>query len=121
MYYLSFMIMDKSFKPKKLTELPSWYEDIEKRYISITKRKNDIDKELADIRTELMSHMKDDKIKKIVTELTSVHMISSRHGVKIDQKRLEKDHPDIYADYSVPYKISEHVQVSFNNNHKLND
>ena len=52
---------------KNLTDFPSWYEDLERRYIEIARKKNAIENELSDIREELFSRMKDDNIDKIIS------------------------------------------------------
>ena len=41
----------------ELTELPDWYSDIEKRYIEIIHKKNEIDDELSEIRDELLPRL----------------------------------------------------------------
>lgn len=105
----------------KLTELPDWYSDIEKRYIEIIHKKNEIDDELSEIRDELLSLMKEDKLNKIITNDTEVYVIHSFDGRKIDSKRLKNELPEIFDQYSVPYTTNEHLQVSINKSKKLND
>ena len=105
----------------ELTELPDWYSDIEKRYIEIIHKKNEIDDELSEIRDELLSLMKEDNLNKIITNDTEVYVIHSFDSRKIDSKRLKNDHPEIFAQYSVPYTTNEHLQVSINKSKKLND
>lgn len=105
----------------ELTELPDWYSDIEKRYIEIIHKKNEIDDELSEIRDELLSLMKEDKLNKIITNDTEVYVIHSFDGRKIDLKRLKDELPEIFAQYSVPYTTNEHLQVSINKSKKLND
>ena len=59
----------------KLTKLPDWYSDLEKRYIETIHKKNEIYDELSEIRDELLSLMKEDKLNKIITNDTEVHLI----------------------------------------------
>ena len=106
---------------KNLTDFPSWYEDLEPRYIEIARKKNAIENELSDIREELFSRMKDDNIDKIITKLTEVYVIHSFDGRKIDSKRLKNERPEIFAQYSIPYITNEHLQVAINKSKKLND
>ena len=105
----------------ELTELPDWYSDIEKRYIEAIRKKNEIDDELSEIRDELLSLMKEDKLNKIITNDTEVYVIHSFDGRKIDSKRLKDELPEIFAQYSVPYTTNEHLQVAINKSKKLND
>lgn len=112
---------NKKKNQRILTESPSWYDDLERRYIDISQRKIAIEKELSDIRDELHSHMKDDNINKIVTQLTEVHVIKSYDGRKVDTKRLKNDHPDIFNEYSTPYTTNEHLQVTINKSNMLNE
>ena len=105
----------------ELTELPDWYSDIEKRYIDTIHKKNAIEDELSEIRDELLSLMKEDKLNKIITNDTEVYVIHSFDGRKIDSKRLKDELPEIFAQYSVPYTTNEHLQVSINKSKKLND
>jgi tRNA modification GTPase len=83
----------KEFWMKKrkheLTELPDWYSDIEKRYIEAIRKKNEIDDELSEIRNELLSCMKEDKLNKIITNDTEVYVIRSYNGRKIDTNKLK--------------------------------
>ena len=74
---------------KNLTESPSWYEDLERRYIEIASKKNAIEDELSDIREELFSRMKDDNIDKIITKLTDVYVIHSFDGRKMSNELKE--------------------------------
>ena len=106
---------------KNLTDSPSWYEDLERRYIEIVRKKNAIEYELSEIREELLSCMKDDDIDKIITKLTEVYVIPSFDGRKIDSKRLKNERPEIFAQYSMPYTTNEHLQVAINKSKKLND
>ena len=76
---------------------------------------------MSEIREELLSYMKDDNIEKIITKLTEVYVIPSFDGRKIDSKRLKNEHPEIFAQYSVPYTTNEHLQVFINKSKKLND
>ena len=108
-------------RSKNLTDSPSWYEDLERRYIEIARKKNAIEDELSNIRDELFSRMKDDHIDKIVTKLTEVYVIHSFDSRKIDSKRLKNELPEIFAKYSEPYTTNEHLQVAINKSKKLND
>jgi hypothetical protein len=105
----------------ELTELPDWYSDIEKRYIETMRKKNEIDEELSEIRDELLSWMKEDKINKIITNDTEVYVIRSYNGRKVNATKLKNERPDIFFEYSTPYTMNEHLQVTVNNNNKLND
>ena len=105
----------------KLTELPDWYSDIEKRYIEAIRKKNEIDVELSEIRDELLSWMKEDKFNKIITNDTEVYVIRSYNGRKINATKLKNERPDIFFEYSTPYTVSEHLQVTVNKNNILND
>ena len=115
----------KEFWMKKrkheLTELPDWYSDIEKRYIEAIRKKNEIDEELSEIRDELLSWMKEDKLNKIITNDTEVYVIRSYNGRKVNATKLKNERPDIFFEYSTPYTMNEHLQVTVNNNNKLND
>ena len=105
----------------ELTELPDWYSDIEKRYIEAIRKKNEIDEELSEIRDELLSWMKEDKLNKIITNDTEVYVIRSYNGRKVNATKLKNERPDIFFEYSTPYTMNEHLQVTVNNNNKLND
>lgn len=105
----------------ELTELPDWYSDIEKRYIEVIRKKNEIDVELSEIRDELISWMKEDKFNKIITNDTEVYVIRSYNGRKINATKLKNELPDIFFEYSTPYTVSEHLQVTVNKNNILND
>ena len=105
----------------KLRELPDWYSDIEKRYIEAIRKKNEIDVELSEIRDELLSWMKEDKFNKIITNDTEVYVIRSYNGRKINATKLKNERPDIFFEYSTPYTVSEHLQVTVNKNNILND
>ena len=115
----------KEFWMKKrkheLTELPDWYSDIEKRYIEAMRKKNEIDEELSEIRDELLSWMKEDKINKIITNDTEVYVIRSYNGRKVNATKLKNERPDIFFEYSTPYTMNEHLQVTINKSKKLND
>ena len=105
----------------ELTELPDWYSDIEKRYIEAIRKKNEIDEELSEIRDELLSWMKEDKLNKIITNDTEVYVIRSYNGRKVNATKLKNERPDIFFEYSKPYTMNEHLQVTVNKNNKLND
>ena len=105
----------------ELTELPDWYSDIEKRYIEAIRKKNEIDEELSEIRDELLSWMKEDKLNKIITNDTDVYVIRSYNGRKVNATKLKNERPDIFFEYSTPYTMNEHLQVTVNKNNKLND
>ena len=105
----------------KLTELPDWYSDIEKRYIEAIRKKNEIDVELSEIRDELLSWMKEDKFNKIITNDTEVYVIRSYNARNINATKLKNERPDIFFEYSTPYTVSEHLQVTVNKNNILND
>jgi hypothetical protein len=105
----------------ELTELPDWYSDIEKRYIEAIRKKNEIDEELSEIRDELLSWMKEDKLNKIITNDTEVYVIRSYNGRKVNATKLKNERPDIFFEYSTPYTMNEHLQVTINKSKKLND
>ena len=105
----------------ELTELPDWYSDIERRYIEIARKKNAIEDELSNIREELFSRMKEDKLNKIITNDTEVYVIRSYNGRNVNATKLKNERPDIFLEYSTPYTMNEHLQVAINKSKKLND
>ena len=112
----------KREKNKKIaTELPDWYYDLEQKYVQLVQMKNSIEKQLLETREELFSRMKDDKLDKIITDLTEVYVIHEYNGRKVDTDKLRKTHPDIFIECSKPYTMNEHLQVTVNKNDKLND
>ena len=80
----------KRKKNNQLTDSPLWYQDLERRYIEATMKKNEIEHELLEIREELLSCMKDDNIDKIITKLTEVYVIHEYDGRRIDGTKLKK-------------------------------
>jgi hypothetical protein len=65
--------------------------------------------------------MKDDKLDKIITDLTEVYVIHEYNGRKVDTDKLRNTYPDIFLKCSKPYTMNEHLQVTVNKNNKLND
>jgi hypothetical protein len=112
----------KREKNKKIaTELPDWYSDLEQKYVQLVQMKNSIEKQLLETREELFSRMKDDKLDKIITDLTEVYVIHEYNGRKVDTDKLRNTYPDIFLKCSKPYTMNEHLQVTVNKNNKLND
>jgi hypothetical protein len=122
-YFRNKEFWKKREKNKKIaTELPEWYSDLERRYIEAMCIKNNIEETLSELREELFSHMKDDKLDKIITDFTEVYIIHEYNGRKVDTNKLKHDYPDIFLQCSKPYTMNEHLQVTVSKkNNTLND
>lgn len=99
---------------KRQVEAPYWYEDLENRYIKLLDKRLALEEEIRDLRAELLEWMHEDNCKRVTTNKTSTVIIHEYQGRRIDAGKLKRDYPKIFYDYSNPYTMSEHLQITVN-------
>lgn len=106
--------MSEKRKKKIVIENPDWYNDLEDEYLELFRKKMFVDDSFKRIRNKILRIMSEKHIDKIKAERTDVSYIPMRTVLKIDRKKLEKEHPDILMEYSSESTLDEHIMVRIN-------
>lgn len=99
---------------KRQIEAPYWYKGLENRYITLIDKKLALEKEIKELREELLEWMHEDNYKKVITDKTNTVIIHEYKCRKIDSGKLKKDYPKIFYNYSNLYTMREHLQITIN-------
>ena len=96
----------------KIEKSPEWYQQLEIEYIDAVKKKEALEDQIKNLRTQILDSMNKENLKKISTSKTQVKIIKEHIHIIVDGKRLKKEQKEIYKKYSHVSTISEYIQIS---------
>ena len=98
-------------KCQKSENVPTWYENMESKYLQLLETKLSVDAQLETLRDELLTNMKDENLRRIVTDKTNINIVREHKTCSVDAKALKRDYPMIYKTYAKPFTTKEHLQI----------
>jgi len=99
-------------KQKEITKQPDWYGTLEQQYVQAAKQKAAAEERMSELRGQILESMQRDGLKKIGTDKMFIQLVKAYEGRKINQEKLKSENPALFEQYSTPYTMKEHLQIT---------